>query len=70
MGNAQQSNWAFDRFDKALGTTLDINQAAFDTAVAKGLSALSGLEIKVVVISVAIAALLILGLAARIREYE
>jgi hypothetical protein len=65
-----QSNWAFDRFDKALGATLDINQSAFDIAVAKGLSVLDWLEIKASVTAVLIAVLMFLGLAGRIREYE
>ena len=65
-----QSNWAFDRFDKALGATLDINQAAFDAAVHKSLASVDGLEIKVSVLAVAIAALIFLGLGARIREYQ
>jgi hypothetical protein len=65
-----QSNWAFDRFDKALGATLDINQAAFESAVSKGFSALDGLEIQVSVMAAAIAVLIFLGLAGRIREYE
>jgi hypothetical protein len=67
---AGQSNWAFDRFDKALGATLDINQSAFDAAVAEGFSALSGMEIKASVLAVVIAVLIFLGLAARIKEYE
>jgi hypothetical protein len=65
-----QSDWAFERFDRALGATLDINQSAFDEAVGKGLSVLDWLEIKASVLAAAIAALMFLGLAARIREYE
>jgi hypothetical protein len=65
-----QSNWSFDRFDKALGATLDINQAAFDAAVRKGLNALEGLEIKLSVLAAAGAVLIFLGLSVRIREYE
>jgi hypothetical protein len=65
-----QSNWAFDRFDKALGATLQINQTAFDGAVGKGFAALDGMEIKASVLVVAMALLIFLGLAPRIREYE
>ena len=65
-----QSDWAFDRFDKALGATLDINQTAFDQAVDQGLSALDGLDVKVSVAAALIALVIFLGLAARIREYE
>ena len=71
MGTAQgQSNWSFDRFDKALGATLDINQAAFDDAVRKGFAALGGLEVKLSVLAAAIAILIFLGIGPRIREYE
>ena len=65
-----QSNWSFDRFDKALGATLHINQAAFDEAVANGLSAVQGLELDLSVAAAVIALLGFLGLAPRIREYE
>ncbi len=65
-----QSNYAFDQFDKALGATLDINQQAFDAAVADGFAALNGLAIKAAVAVVLIGVLTFLGLAPRIREYE
>jgi hypothetical protein len=71
LGTAEgQSNWAFARFDEALGKTLEINQSAFDEAVEKGLTGVSGLEIKASVVAVLIAVLVFLGLAGRIREYE
>jgi hypothetical protein len=71
LGHQQgQSNWAFDRFDKALGGTLEINQKAFEEAVGNGLTALEGLEIKLAVAAAVIAVLVFLGLASRIREYE
>ncbi len=66
---AGQSDWVFERFDKALGATLDINQSAFDAAVAKGLKALDSLEIKASALAAVIAVLMFLGLAARIGEY-
>jgi hypothetical protein len=70
LGNAAgQSNWAFDRFDRALLATLDINQKAFDASVDKGLSAVSALEIKALLVAIVIALLCFLGLAPRIREY-
>jgi hypothetical protein len=70
LGNAQgQSNWTFDQFDRALLATLDINQKAFDASVDKGLSAVSALEIKALVVAIVIALLCFLGLAPRIREY-
>jgi hypothetical protein len=65
-----QAVWAFNQFDQALATTLDINQHAFDASVSQGLSALSGLEIASSIMIAFTAALVILGLAPRIREYE
>lgn len=65
-----QSDWAFEQFDKALLATLDINQAAFDDAVAKGFAALNLLEIEAAVAAAAAAVLVFMGCAARIREYE
>jgi len=65
-----QSNWAFDRFDKALGATLDINQSAFDAAVRQGIAAFDGFDVKLSALAVAIAVLIFLGLAVRIREYQ
>jgi len=70
LGNAQgQSNWAFDRFDRALLATLDINQTAFDASVTKGLSAVGALEIKAIAVAIVIALLCFAGMAPRIREY-
>ncbi len=65
-----QSNWSFDRFDKALGATLDINQSAFDAAVHNGLSEFDRFDLKFSAMAAAIAVLIFLGLAVRIREYE
>ena len=78
-----QSDWAFERFDEALGETLDINQQEFNKAVDAGFASvgtLSGhslmteiwstLEFKALVLSALIAVLIALGLAPRIREYE
>jgi hypothetical protein len=71
LGNAQgQSDWAFDQFDRALLSTLDINQKAFDAAVASGLSAVGALEIKALAAAILLALLSFLGMAPRIREYE
>jgi hypothetical protein len=65
-----QSNWAFSQFDKALQDTLDINQHAFDGAVAEGFLALRNMEYKAAGAAALIAILITLGLAPRIREYE
>ena len=65
-----QSNWAFQQFDTGLSKTIDINQRAFSAAVDRGFAALSGLEWKMGAAAACIAALIFLGLAGRIREYE
>jgi hypothetical protein len=65
-----QSAGAFEQFDQALGTTLEINQQAFDQAVREGFYALRATELKAAVVAVMIAILIFLGLAPRIREYE
>src|SRR5262249_8119446 len=68
--NPGESNWAFDRFDEALGKTLEINQQAFDTAVARGFRAVAGFSViaPVGVIGIALSALF--GLLPRLREYS
>jgi hypothetical protein len=63
------SNWAFDKFDKALGKTLDINQRAFDGAVAQGFQDLRGVEWLGSVLIVSVAALGYMGLRPRLKEY-
>jgi hypothetical protein len=65
-----ESDWAFERFDKAVEATLAINQQAFDAAVSSSFAALDGFEIKASALAAAIAALAFLGLAPRIKEYE
>ncbi len=65
-----ESNLVFNQFDKALQATLDINQHAFDAAVAEGFDALRNMELKAGITAVLIAILIALGLAPRIREYE
>ncbi len=64
-----ESNWSFSQFDNALGKTLDINQKAFDTAVAQGFGDVGGLDILSPVIAVVIVFLTFAGLRPRLREY-
>ena len=64
------NDWSFDRFDQALSATLDINQAAFDAAVRNGLAEFDRFDLKFSAMAAAIAVLIFLGVAARIREYE
>ncbi len=68
--NAGQSNWAFDRFDRALDTTLATNQAAFEAAVNRGFSDLQGLEWQACAGAAALALLVLLGFAPRLKEYR
>ncbi len=65
-----ESNWAFDRFDTALGKTLEVNQRAFDTAVEAGFRDVSGFEVIAPVAALAIAALTFFGLKPRLEEYR
>ena len=71
VGSAEgQSDWAFNRFDESLGRTLDVNQTAFDAAVARGFADLSNFEVIAPLAALLIAALSWLGLRPRLREYS
>jgi hypothetical protein len=65
-----QSTGVFTAFDGALGRTLDVNQKAFDGAVARGFVDVAGFEVKAPVAAFAISVLGWLGLRPRIREYS
>jgi hypothetical protein len=67
--NPGESNWAFERFDRALDRTLAINQLAFDTAVDKGFKEMEGFEILTPIAMGAIATLTLFGLLPRTKEY-
>ncbi|MEE3716672.1 hypothetical protein V2H45_07940 [Tumidithrix elongata RA019] len=70
IGNKQgESNWAFDRFDRALDKTLEVNQQAFDRAVEKGFKEMDGFEITTPIALGAIALLTLFGLLPRTKEY-
>ena len=64
------SKQAFDKFDAALERTLAINQQAFEQAVSRGFSDVSGFEILAPIAAFLIAAFSFLGLLPRIREYS
>ena len=64
-----ESDWAFARFDRALGRTLAINQGAFDAAVEDGFGDLRNLELLAGVAALVAAGLVLWGFAPRIREY-
>ncbi|HEX4809895.1 MAG TPA: hypothetical protein VH325_13240 [Bryobacteraceae bacterium] len=65
----EQANGAFHHFDTSLRETLDINKRAFDEAVSQGFGALAGFELSASIVSAIIAALCILGIWQRVREY-
>jgi hypothetical protein len=65
-----EPNSAFAQFDRALGTTLKINEDAFHAAVDDGFSVLLNMELKAGIAAALIAILIAIGLAPRIREYE
>ena len=65
-----ESNWAFDRFDKALSSTMDINQREFDKAVDSGFRALDGFEWRASLMALLAGMLTVWGLLRRIQEYR
>jgi len=67
--NPGESDWAFSSFDDALNRTIDINQNAFDSAVASGFQHLDQFDLTVVVGVSLISICCSLGLFIRIREY-
>ena len=65
-----QSDWAFERFDKALLKVLDINERFFAIQVASAFSYLAWIPLASPIVALAIAVLSWLGLQQRIREYR
>jgi muramoyltetrapeptide carboxypeptidase LdcA involved in peptidoglycan recycling len=68
--NPGESNWAFDQFRDANQKTIDVNQQAFDTAVAQGFKDMDSFEITTPAVVAAIALLTLLGLRSRLKEYD
>ena len=64
-----QSNWAFDRFNNALGVVLDINQKEFDKDVEAAFGLLRWPPISGILLSLLIPFAAWYGLHPRIREY-
>jgi hypothetical protein len=64
-----ESNAAFDRFDAALGSTLEINRTAFDHEIDHTTSDLGTARAVSIFLSVGIVVLTWLGLRMRLREY-
>ncbi|MBV8314466.1 MAG: hypothetical protein JOZ53_05970 [Planctomycetaceae bacterium] len=70
VGNdPRQSNWAFTKFDDALGKTLDINQRAFVDSVDRGFKTLAGFDVASPLVALGISLLAYVGLRPRMREY-
>ncbi len=68
--NPGQSNWAFGEFKKANQNTFDLNQKAFDKAIAQGFREVNGFEITTPIVVVLICVLTLLGLLPRLKEYD
>ncbi|WP_412544240.1 hypothetical protein R8Z50_17605 [Longispora sp. K20-0274] len=64
------SNYDFDQYDQALVAVIDINQQAFDHAIADGENALSGWDLGLPVGVVLIAALVLVGVRPRLVEFR
>jgi hypothetical protein len=64
-----ESNWAFARFDDALGKTIQINQDAFDAAVERSFRSLGVFDLAAPLAALGVAVLAFFGLLPRLREY-
>ena len=64
------SNWAFDRYDKALAAVIDINTRHFDQSISGGEHALEGWTVIPAVTGLVVLGLLLLGLRGRLAEYH
>jgi hypothetical protein len=65
-----QSNWAFDRFDKALGDTLAINQREFEAATARAFAALRPFLLVTALAAILVAVGVLAGVKPRLDEYR
>jgi hypothetical protein len=65
-----QASWAFDRFDKALAATVDINDTEFNNVLDSAEHGLAVGETADPIVLVLVAALAWLGVRPRLREYR
>src|ERR1039457_1869511 len=65
-----ESNWAYDRFDKAIGKTIDINQKEFDSNVSKAFSKLNVFPYVLGIVLIVVIAASIVGMKPRLDEYR
>lgn len=63
------ANFAFERFDSALGQTVAIKQAAFDSEVSSAFSWLAWLDLAGIIVGLLVVVLTWLGLRPRLAEY-
>jgi hypothetical protein len=68
--NPGDSNWSFVQFDSALGKTIDINQAAFDSAIDQGFGEVRPMDALLPGAIVAVGLCSFAGLMPRLREYR
>ncbi|MDF5719722.1 MAG: hypothetical protein PUP91_04365 [Rhizonema sp. PD37] len=68
--NLGQSDWAFSEFKQANQNTFNLNQKAFDKAIAQGFIEVNGFEITTPIVVVFICVLTLFGLLPRLKEYE
>lgn len=67
---SDQSNAAFERFDRALRAVVEINRKQFDATIERGTAELTVATVLGPLASLAVALLALLGLRPRLREYE
>jgi hypothetical protein len=64
-----ESNWAFARFDEALGKTIAINQEVFAATVKNSQAGLAPFDLGAPLAALSVAVLALAGLWPRLREY-
>jgi hypothetical protein len=65
-----QSNWQFDKFDKALGRTLEINKTEFNNHIDSAFGRLAIFPYVLAACTIASIIAIILGMKARLNEYR
>jgi hypothetical protein len=65
-----QSNWAFQRLDQALTTTISRDQAPFDQAIGDSLNSTASFDAFAAIIGLLLIVALWFGLQPRLREYD
>lgn len=68
--NEGESDWLFDKFDSALGKTLDINQQQFDSHISSAFSALNVFPFILVAYLILFISAIFFGVKPRLDEYK